>query len=272
MNTLKILKTPITYYGGKITMTKYILPLIPKHSSYVEPFLGGGAVFWVKEPSKTEVLNDFNNHVMNFYHVLKTNFEALRKLVETTLHSRNTYKAALSMYQMPDLFSKTQRAWAFWTLTSQGFSGCIGAWSYSRTGKKAKATANKCKAFTKELSIRLEKVVLECNDALKVIQSHDDKDTFFYIDPPYVGACQGHYKGYTEYDFEQLLDLLSNLDGKFLLSSYDSEMLQSFAKTNNWNTQYIEKPLTASKTTATNAKRKKKIEVLTMNYNIANAS
>lgn len=272
MNTLKDekeikkLRTPITYYGGKITMTKYILPLIPKHSCYVEPFLGGGAVFWAKKTSKTEVLNDFNNHVMNFYQVLKTDFKALQQLIQSTLHSRNTYKAALSMYWMPDLFSKIQRAWAFWTLTSQGFSGGIGSWTYSKTGKKAKVTANKRKAFTKELSDRLERVILDCNDALKVIKSHDCKETFFYIDPPYVGAYQGHYEGYTEYDFENLLELLSKIEGKFLLSSYDSEMLQSFVKANNWSIQYVEKPLTASKVNTKNPKRKKKIEVLTMNY------
>jgi DNA adenine methylase len=39
------MKTPITYYGGKQTMLKYIMPLLPKHDIYVESFAGGAAVF-----------------------------------------------------------------------------------------------------------------------------------------------------------------------------------------------------------------------------------
>jgi DNA adenine methylase len=45
-------------------------------------------------------------------------------------------------------------------------------------------------------------------------------DAFFYLDPPYVGAAQGHYDGYTQEDFDILLKLLESLKGKFLLSSY----------------------------------------------------
>ena len=35
------MRTPITYYGGKQTMLKHILPLIPSHTLYTEPFWGG---------------------------------------------------------------------------------------------------------------------------------------------------------------------------------------------------------------------------------------
>ncbi|GJQ05738.1 DNA adenine methylase [Capnocytophaga canimorsus] len=68
-------RTPISYYGGKQTMLPHILPLIPEHQIYVEPFFGGGAVFWAKEPAKSEIINDFNANVVNFYEVLKTDFE-----------------------------------------------------------------------------------------------------------------------------------------------------------------------------------------------------
>lgn len=44
------LKTPVTYYGGKQTMVSKILPLIPEHKLYAEPFAGGAAIFWAKEP------------------------------------------------------------------------------------------------------------------------------------------------------------------------------------------------------------------------------
>ncbi|MEG1485585.1 MAG: DNA adenine methylase [Bacteroidales bacterium] len=44
------MKTPISYYGGKQTLLKHILPLIPEHSLYTEAFAGGYAVLFAKEP------------------------------------------------------------------------------------------------------------------------------------------------------------------------------------------------------------------------------
>lgn len=62
-------KTPISYYGGKQAMLKKILPLIPDHVVYVEPFFGGGAVFFAKDKSEVEIINDYNSNVANFYRV-----------------------------------------------------------------------------------------------------------------------------------------------------------------------------------------------------------
>ncbi|HTA26729.1 MAG TPA: DNA adenine methylase, partial [Bacteroidia bacterium] len=85
------MKTPITYYGGKQMMLRHILPLIPKHTIYVEPFLGGGAVFWAKEPSRVEIINDTNAEIVNFYEVTQKNFTALQKEIQATLHSRKRH-------------------------------------------------------------------------------------------------------------------------------------------------------------------------------------
>lgn len=41
------MKTPISYYGGKQTLLKHILPLIPKHKLYTEAFCGGAAVLFL---------------------------------------------------------------------------------------------------------------------------------------------------------------------------------------------------------------------------------
>jgi DNA adenine methylase len=48
------MKTPITYYGGKQQLSGRIIPLIPEHTLYCEPFLGGGAVFFRKPKSQAE--------------------------------------------------------------------------------------------------------------------------------------------------------------------------------------------------------------------------
>lgn len=248
-------------------MLKEIIPLIPGHKKYVEPFFGGGAVFWAKEPSDFEVINDVNSHVVNFYEVLKHDFFNLRQAVESTLHSRQTYKHALVIYNLPQLFSRVQRAWAFWVCTSQGFASTIGTWGYARTNSSTKRLTNKIEAFKEDLEQRMRCTTIECNGADKVITVHDSADTFVYADPPYVDSDQGHYGGYTNEHFERDLKALASMKGKFLLSSYPSELLESYIKEHGWHTKRIDKSLSASNG-ATTSKRGRKIEVLTANYSL----
>jgi DNA adenine methylase len=261
------MKTPITYYGGKITLLSKILPLIPKHQIYTEAFFGGGAVFFAKVPSESEIINDTNNMVVNFYAVCKTDFENLKTKIEATLFSRATYSVALTMYKMPHLFSRLQQAWAFYIATNMGFACKIGSWGFDKYGKRLKTVQNKKIRFDGDTPKRLLNTQIENNDACKVIKTYDTKDAFHYVDPPYFNANMGHYDGYTEADYRKLLETLSNIKGKFLLSSYPSEILEEFIKKNDWHTKTIDKPLVASNG-ANVTKRKRKIEVLTANYPI----
>ena len=260
-------KTPITYYGGKVNLVSTILPLIPNHKIYTESFFGGGAIFFAKSPSETEVINDTNNMVINFYEVVKTDFQALKEKIEATLFSRVSYTVALTIYRMPHLFNKLQQAWAFYIGTNCGFSCQINSWGYDKYGKRVKAFRNKKLAFNEAIYKRLENTQVENNDALKVIQSRDTEDTFHYIDPPYFNSDMGHYGGYTEADFKNLLELLSTIKGKFLLSSYPSEILETYIQKNGWFTKTFDKPLSAQKAVAGKS-RGRKTEILTANYPI----
>lgn len=85
------LRAPISYYGGKQRMLKHILPLIPQHSTYTEPFVGDGAVFWAKQPAGVEVLNDLNGELVNFYQVIQREPEALAAMIQETPHSRTLH-------------------------------------------------------------------------------------------------------------------------------------------------------------------------------------
>lgn len=137
--TIKItsMKTPITYYGGKQRMIKHILPLIPEHELYCEPFCGGAAVFWAKEPSAVEVINDSNRMVINFYAQIQRNFNALQKRIKGTLLSRANFEDAWLMYNYPHLFDPESLAWAFWVLTQQGYLGKVSkTWSFSAKNSK----------------------------------------------------------------------------------------------------------------------------------------
>ena len=260
------MKTPITYYGGKQSMLKEIIPIIPDHRIYIEPFFGGGAVFWAKEPSRCEIINDVNGNIINFYEVLKHDFFKLREAIESTLHSRDVYKKALLIYQLPHLFAdnRTVRAWAFWVVTNQGFAAKIGTWGYDRD-KRAMSIANKVDAFKEDLSDRLRYTQIENNHAPKVIASRDAEDAFHYCDPPYINTDQGHYGGYTIEHFRELLTTLSQIKGRFLLSSYPSDILTEFKQEFNWYSKPIYKQLSASNG-ATADRSKKKIEMLTANF------
>ena len=146
------MKTPITYYGGKQYMARLIVSLIPKHKAYIEPFAGGAAIFFAKQPSEIEVLNDTNREVINFYQVAKNKFAELEQHVRITLHSRDLHRKASVIYNNPDMFSDVQRAWALWVLSTQSFSGQIDdSWTIDHQKNTApKKITNKKAAFTEE--------------------------------------------------------------------------------------------------------------------------
>jgi len=247
-------------------MLSLILPKIPSHTLYVEPFFGGGAVFWGKEPSEMEVVNDINHRLIEFYKVLKYDYEEIANLVDETFHSRALHAHSKKEYQsQAEAITKPIAcAWAVWTQAYQSFSSMIGAtFAYDRKGSVARRLYNKKNAFTEAYKDRLKKVTIECFDAIKVMKTYDTPNTFFYIDPPYVSSDQGHYEGYSESDFTDLLDFCATMQGKFLMSSYPEQILLDYIRKHNWHhEQHL-------KTLAVDGKRKvpkKKIECLTWNF------
>lgn len=259
-------KTPISYYGGKQSMTGLILKLIPDHNTYTEAFCGGAAIFFAKKPSPVECINDMNNWLVTFYRAIKSDFGILKKLIDETPASRAVHREAEFVLKNSEFFSDIRVAWALWVQTNMSFSSNMFAgYGYgvasNTTTKKIK---NKRLKFTSALKTRLDLVDIENNDALKVLTSRDTEQTFHYVDPPYYNANMGHYAGYTLEDFKALLKTLESLKGKFLLSSYGSEILTEYTERNNWYTHSISKAIVACK----GDRSKQKIEVLTANYDI----
>ena len=166
---------------------------------------------------------------------------------------------------MPHLFNRLQQAWAFYVATNMGFGCRIGSWGYDKFGKRLKTFQNKKMIFDTTIADRLEKVQIEHNDACTVIKSRDAVDAFHYVDPPYIDTDQGHYVGYNKIDYTKLLDTLSKVQGKFLLSSYPSNVLDKYIQNNGWYTKTYDKTLSASKGIE-GEKRKRKVEVLTANF------
>ena len=228
------MKPPLSYYGGKQNLVKLINTLIPDHTNYIEPFCGGAAVFFSKQKSDIEILNDTNKELINFYRVVQNDFVSLEKEIRITLHSRDLHRKATVIYNNPDLFNEVKRAWAVWLLATQSYSSMLnGSWGYD-VGKNTttKKISNRRELFTEDLAIRLQNVQLECTDAIRIIKSRDCKEAFYYCDPPYYNSDCGHYDGYSLDNFTTLLDMLNNIEGRFLLSSYHSEVLTKFVNEN----------------------------------------
>lgn len=259
------MKTPITYYGGKQSMLPSIRPLIPPHRVYTEAFVGGAAVFFAKRPAQCEVINDLNQELVNFYVVLKTKFEELKKLVDASLHSRDLHAHARHINMFPSFFSDVQRAWSVWYCTKVGFASMIdGTFGYDFSGQSVRTLLRHKELFREHLSRRLENVTIENRDGLEVIKLYDFEDSWHFVDPPYVDTDCGHYTDmFGRRELNNLLDVLSNIKGKFLLTMFPDDDIQKFVDDNGWHIHKVERTISAAK--STDARRKQE-EWMVVNY------
>lgn len=117
MNLLKNL--PLKWHGGKFYLAKRIISLMPKHIHYVEPFFGGGQVLLAKQPhGHSEVANDRNGDLMNFWRVLQddTLIDQMRRILDATPFAQEVFLTAKSsllragLQYHPDLDRETPDA------------------------------------------------------------------------------------------------------------------------------------------------------------------
>lgn len=246
-------------------MIKHILPLIPDHTCYCEVFAGGASVFWNKRKSENETLNDINGNITNFYWQLKTNYRELRKLVDGTLHSEILFKEARNLLK-DESESPLRKAWAWWTAANLSFSFTTTSFAFGTSGTWGQGTANKRDGFEKWMSDRLRDVEILNRDATKLILLKDRTNVFFYIDPPYLSSDCSLYSGYTLEQFTEMLDVLADIKGKFILSSYPEEVLLKYRHDNGWIGRDIRQTVTVDGTRDITNGKKMKTECLTMNY------
>lgn len=259
------IKTPIAYYGGKTAIIGHILKLIPEHTNYTETFFGGGTVFFAKDPVKCETINDRLDIVVNFYIQLKSNHTKLKQLIDLSVFSRTMHRGALNVLKGNVPADDITRAWAFWFCSNFSYSNKIGGGikqSNDQGTMPPQTLQNKKAAFTKHLVKRIENAFIENNEAITVLRAKDTKNTFHYIDPPYPNADQGHYHGYDWYDYEELLKWCSTeCKGKFLLSNYNSDMLDKYIIESSWSKKEITHRIKAPRKSGA-----AKVEVLVSNY------
>lgn len=78
--------TIIKWPGGKKSEYKYIKDIIPDYKRYVEPFFGGGGIFFQEEPN-VALINDYNSLLMDFYRLVKNQDEKFKYQLKQFEHN-----------------------------------------------------------------------------------------------------------------------------------------------------------------------------------------
>lgn len=212
----------LPWIGGKRRIAKRLVSLLPEHQTYVEPFCGGAQVFFHKERSRVEVLNDLDGELVSFLRVCQLHHPELVRYLAFATSSRRWFEiyAALD----PAVLTDIQRAARFYYLQKHSFGGRIHGQNYHYSVSKPSNYKTDLIAETlAAVARRLERVQLENWPYDKVIERYDRRETFFYLDPPYVGVP--HYRhNLPDHEFRRLAERLARIKGMFLLSINDCEL------------------------------------------------
>ncbi len=246
-------------------MLKHILPLIPEHRLYTEAFCGGAAVLFAKRPAEAEIINDINMELTNFYWCAQICYRDLKAEIDKTLHSRDVHAEAAHINAYPQFYTPVQRAWAVWTLCKTSFASMMdGSFGYDFGGGMPKKLRNAKDEFTEGLCARLNRVTIENRNALDVIACYDSPDAFHFVDPPYINSDCGHYEGtFNDHCMAELLELLSSVKSKFMLTMFPYNPIEQAANNNGWIIHRVERTITASK-----SGRRRQEEWMVCNYEV----
>lgn len=212
------------YPGSKWSMANWIISHMPEHKTYLEPFLGSGAVFFLKEPSQIETINDLDSSVINLFKVIRDYPEKLAASIEWTPFSREEYYTSYEFEtgnQIEDARRFLVRCWQ-----------AIGAKTSDRTGWRSLITSNGPDVANEwnrlpekiiKVAGRLKEAQIEHQPAEKLLERYRRKDVLIYADPPYIieTRTKRHYKH--EMSIEDHINLIALLEvhpGPVLLSGY----------------------------------------------------
>lgn len=107
-------KPIVPWVGGKTRLAKHLLPLFPHHQCYVEPFCGAAGLYFAKEPSQVEVLNDINGELVRLYRVVQHHLEEFVRQFKWALSSRQIFE--WQKMTRPETLTDIQRAARFYYL------------------------------------------------------------------------------------------------------------------------------------------------------------
>ena len=242
-----ILSPVVKWVGGKRQLLDDIIPLVPDHfSTYVEPFVGGGALLFELQPKKA-IVNDLNHELINLYNVIKNNpKELLLLLEEHELNNSEEY-----FYQIRDLdrsesyneMSNIEKAARIIYLNKTCYNGLFrvnqsGQFNSPYGKYKNPNIVNKPVVLAMANYFQNNNITL-LNGDYKMALKNLRKGAFVYFDPPYMPiSSSSSFTGYTEngFDKKQQIELKEECDKlnsrgiKFLLSNSDHPFIRDLYK------------------------------------------
>jgi DNA adenine methylase len=210
---------PLPYIGGKRNLAKQIIALFPEHTTYVEAFAGGAQVFFHKEPSKVEVLNDLDGEIVNFFRIVREHYEELVRYFRYMLVGRKWYE--LLRATDPQTLTDVQRAARYLYLLKASFASRVSHPNYHwHVVQPPGLNLDRIPELLENAHKRLERVQLECLPYEKILTHFDRKETLFFLDPPYFRKKLYRFN-FADADFVTLEERLRTIRGKFVLSLND---------------------------------------------------
>lgn len=238
------MKPMIKYAGGKSREIEVIKRFIPEYSGrYIEPFLGGGVLYFYLEPEKS-IINDVNSKLIEFYLGIRNEFPQIKKELTSIENQyvsnrmdfeKRKGKADIKVedaneklyYQMRNFFNNNSKpdfhpATIYFFINKTAYSGMI---RYNREGKY-NVPYGRYKNFNTELvskshSELLKRSEIYCEDYKKIFDMSDEDD-FIFLDPPYdcVFSNYGNKEmvnGFTEEMHKKLAKDFKKLKAKALM-------------------------------------------------------
>lgn len=218
----------IPWIGGKRRLASQILATFPDHTCYVEPFAGAAAIFFSKEPVKTEVLNDINGDLVNLYRVVQHHLEEFVRQFKWALSSRQMF--GWTQESVPATLTDIQRAARFFFLQKQAFGGKVQGQTFG-TATTAPSGLNLLR-IEEQLSsahLRLNGVFIEHLPWHDCLLRYDRPHTLAYMDPPYFGT-EGYGVPFGLHEYTHMAELMRSIKGRAVVSVNDiPAMREAFA-------------------------------------------
>ena len=208
----------MSWVGGKKALRDEIVARFPlDYKRYIEVFGGGGWVLFHKNPGKDfEVYNDFNSNLVNLYRCVREHPDELKAELEFMLNSRLDFEYMKYMLHNKAVLPDIRRAAYYYALIRYSYASSVDSFG------SQPHSMWKNFPLIYAASKRLQNVVIENKDCVKLINQYDRPESFFYADPPYY-ETENYYEGggFGRDDHARLADRLCTIQGKFLLSYND---------------------------------------------------
>lgn len=235
--TTSVTRPPLRWHGGKWRLAPWIIQHFPPHACYVEPFGGGASVLLRKQRAALDVYNDLDRAVVTLFQLLRDSPDELIRRVELTPFSRSDFDRSQDYTAQPE--DDISLCLNLLIRSHMGFSssGACGRGGHQKTGFRGRGVRagttppenwRRFPPVLREVAQRMQGVVIEDRPALDLMAAHDDPETLFYLDPPYLPETRDQGADYmhemTEEDHRALLNALPGFRSKIVLSGYSSAL------------------------------------------------